>query len=532
MKLLNGIKKALIATCMVVAAQAAMVVAAQAASSQTLKVVMHSDLKSVEPTFNGAYISRSHGFLIFDQLVARDAAGAVRPQMADSWDVAKDGKTWTFTLRDGLAWHDGAPVTSEDCIASIRRYMKRDGTGRLLEPVVKEFVAVNAKTFRIVLNKPYGMLLDVLSKPSLSPIFMMPKRIADTPATEALGADQMIGSGPYMFKRDEWRPGEKVVYVKNTKYRPRTEAPSAFAGGKVAHLDRIEWIAIADSQTALSALERGEVDLIESVPPELASTIAGNRSLKVKPSGMYSYFFRTNWQHPPFDNPKIRLAAMMALDQAQILKGMIGNPNSYRPCYSAYACNSPFASDAGMNDLLRGDAKRAQALLKEAGYDGTPVVMLAVTDNPYLNNLGPLIKQQLERAGFKVQVAASDWQSLVMRLSRKDKPSEGGWSAYAAVIDVSDAQNPVDSPLLNTNCKVPPIGAPCDDRITDLRDAFASASEPAERQRIARDIQQRNAEVAAYIPLGQYRRLSAQSVKVEQTFDQPFLLFWGLRKAQ
>ncbi|MGE0082515.1 MAG: ABC transporter substrate-binding protein, partial [Thiohalomonadaceae bacterium] len=108
MNLLDGIKKMLIATCMVVAAQAA--------SSQTLKVVMHSDLKSVDPTFNGVYISRNHGYLIFDQLVARDAAGAVRPQMADSWEVAKDEKTWTFTLREGLAWHDGAPVTSEDCI--------------------------------------------------------------------------------------------------------------------------------------------------------------------------------------------------------------------------------------------------------------------------------------------------------------------------------------------------------------------------------------------------------------------------------
>ena len=524
MKLLNGIKKALIATCMVVAAQAA--------SSQTLKVVMHSDLKSVEPTFNGAYISRNHGHLVFDQLVARDAAGAVRPQMADSWEVTEDEKIWTFTLRDGLAWHDGAPVTSEDCIASIRRYMKRDNTGRLLEPVVKEFVAVNAKTFRIVLNKPYGMLLDVLSKPSLSPIFMMPKRIADTPATEALGAGQMIGSGPYMFKRDEWRPGEKVVYVKNTNYRPRGEAPSGFSGGKVAHLDRIEWIAIADRQTAVSALERGEVDMIESIPPELAPTIAGNRNLMVKPSALNLYFLRTNWQYPPFDNPKIRLAAMVALDQTQILKGIIGSPGNYSACYSAYACNSPFATEAGMSGLVRGDAKRAQALLKEAGYDGTPVVMLAATDNPYLNNLGPLIKQQLERAGFKVQVAASDWQSLVMRLSRKDKPSEGGWSAYAAAIGVSDAQNPVDFPLLDANCKVPPIGAACDDRITDLRDAFASASEPAERQRIARDIQQRNAEVAAYIPLGQYRGLSAQSRKVEQTFDQPIPLFWGLRKVK
>lgn len=524
MKLLNGIKKALIATCMVVAAQAA--------SSQTLKVVMHSDLKSVEPTFNGAYISRSHGFLIFDQLVARDAAGAVRPQMADSWDVSKDGKTWTFTLRDGLAWHDGAQVTSDDCIASIRRYMKRDSTGRLLEPVVKEFVAVNAKTFRIVLNKPYGMLLDVLSKPSLSPIFMMPKRIADTPPADALGADQMIGSGPYMFKRDEWRPGEKVVYVKNAKYRPRAEAPSGFAGGKVAYLDRIEWIAIADRQTALSALERGEIDMVESIPPELAPTIAGNRDLMVKPSAQALYFFRTNWQYPPFDNPKIRLAAMVALDQTQILKGIIGNPNNYAPCYSAYACNSPFASEAGMSGLIRGDAKRAQALLKEAGYDGTPVVMPAVTDNPYLNNLGPLIKQQLERAGFKVQVAASDWQSLVMRLSRKEKPSEGGWSAYAAAIGVSDAQNPVDFPLLNANCKAPPIGAACDERITELRDAFAHESDAAQRQRIARDIQQRNAEVALYIPLGEYKGLSAQSKKVEQTFDQPFLLFWGLRKAQ
>ncbi|MFN9773783.1 MAG: ABC transporter substrate-binding protein [Burkholderiales bacterium] len=504
--------------------------AAPLAGAQTLKVVMHSDLKVLDPLVSTQYIVRNHGLLVWDQLVAMDAKGQVRPQMAERWDVSPDGLTYTFRLRDGLEWHDGTPVTAEDCIASIRRFVRRDPTGLRLAPNLKSLDALDARTFRLVLKEPYGMVLETLAKPSLSPMLIMPKRVAETDPAEPIKPEQVVGSGPFVFKRDEWKPGERVVYVKNPKYRPRAEPPSGFAGGKVAMLERIEWVNITDPQTAVSALIRGEVDMVEAIPADLLPLVEKEKGLVVKPFTTGQYFARMNHAVAPFDNPKIRQAAMIALSQEQTLRGAVGDAKYWNACRSMYACGSPLATDVGMKDLVRGDAKRAAALLKEAGYDGTPVVMPYPTDLGPLAPLGPLAKQQLERAGFKVQLAPMDWQSMGPRLRKKDKPSEGGWSMFMSFYDARDALDPIGRTVLNTNCKTSFLGWPCDDKFEGLRDAFTRTTDPEARRDLARQIQERNNEVVVFVPMGEARFVGALSRALEQTFDAPVTLFWGLRR--
>src|SRR5262249_27493746 len=158
----------------------------------------------------------------------------------------------------------------------------------------------------ILLNEPYGMMLETLSKTVGSAPFMMPKRVAKTPADRQI--DDYTGSGPFMFKRDEWQPGEKIVYIRNARYKARAEKPDGTAGGKVAKLDRIEWIVIKDPQTQASALAAGEVDLIESPPFEQYSFFKGDRGIQmvqVNPLG-FQIFLRFNHLERPFDNPKVR----------------------------------------------------------------------------------------------------------------------------------------------------------------------------------------------------------------------------------
>src|SRR5262244_1672984 len=235
-----------------------------AAAQTTLKVVMHSDLKIIDPIWTTAYIVRNHGYMIYDTLFAMDAKGAIRPQMVDKYQVSADKLTYTLTLRDGLAWHDGKPVTAEDCVASIKRWGAKDSMGQKLLSFVKDFQVVNAKTFKILLKEPTGLVLQALGKPSSNVPFMMPRRVAETSPNEQI--KDVTGSGPFVFKADEWKPGDKAVYVKFAQYKARSEAPSGLAGGKLAKVDRIEWRAIADHQTAVNALLSGEIDLIEWPP--------------------------------------------------------------------------------------------------------------------------------------------------------------------------------------------------------------------------------------------------------------------------
>src|SRR5438046_2048783 len=128
--------------CSVVCAAVSMVwglgATGSASAETTLKVVMHSDLKIVDPIWTTAYIVRNHGYLVYDTLFAMDAKGEIKPQMVDKYEVSKDQLTYTLHLRDGLLWHDGKSVTAEDCVASIKRWAAKDSMGQKMLGFVKE----------------------------------------------------------------------------------------------------------------------------------------------------------------------------------------------------------------------------------------------------------------------------------------------------------------------------------------------------------------------------------------------------------
>src|SRR5215510_10883928 len=286
---------------------AAALLAAQLAVAQaesTLKVALHSDLKIIDPVWTTALISTHHGFMIYDTLFALDEKLEVKPQMVERWSVSEDKLTWTFTLREGLVWHDGAPVTAEDCVASLKRWAARDGMAQKLMSFAADLKATDAKTFVLQLKEPYGLVLATLGKPTSNVPFMMPKRVAETDPNTQL--TDTTGSGPFVFKRDEWKPGDKTVYVKFDKYKPRSEPASGLAGGKVANVDRVEWRAISDHQQAINALLAGEIDFIEAPPHDLLPLAIGDSNVKLYDWNVLGnqFTFRPNWTAKPFDNAK------------------------------------------------------------------------------------------------------------------------------------------------------------------------------------------------------------------------------------
>jgi peptide/nickel transport system substrate-binding protein len=182
---------------------------ALAQSQKVLKFIPQADLRILDPISTTAYITRNHGYMVYDTLFAMDEKFQVKPQMVDKFDVSKDQLTYTFTLRDGLKFHDGQPVRSADCIASIDRWSKRDALGQKLAEATESWSAVDDKTFRLKLKKPFPLTLEALAKPSSNVPFIMPERIAKTDPFKNI--DDPIGSGPFKFVKAEWVPGNKVV---------------------------------------------------------------------------------------------------------------------------------------------------------------------------------------------------------------------------------------------------------------------------------------------------------------------------------
>jgi peptide/nickel transport system substrate-binding protein len=507
---------------------ASLICAVPAAQAQTtVRAVMHSDLKIVDPIWTTAYITRNHGYMIYDTLFSNDAKGNIKPQMVDKYDLSADKLVYTMTLRDGLLWHDGQPVTADDCVASIKRWAARDAVGQEMMSFVKEIASVNEKTFRVVLKEPTGILLLGLSK-ATGTAFMMPKRVAETSPNEQIS--DFTGSGPFVFKRDEWKPGNKAVYVKFAQYKPRAEPPSALAGGKVVKVDRVEWLSIADQQTAVSALLAGEVDLIEQPSHDLLPMLKKDPDIQF---GDWSslgnqYVFRFNSLAKPFDNQKIRQALWYALNQEDFLKAVIGDPQYYKVCKSMFTCGTPLASNKGMNGLLESNFKKARALLKDGGYDGTPIVLLHSTDRHVYANLAPVAKSLMERAGLKVDMQSMDWQTVVVRRSKKDPPSQGGW--HVSLTSTNNALNPLESSYLNASCEKTTFGWPCDTEIERLRSQFARETDPGKQKVLAEAVQMRAVEYPVYIPLGLWYQPMVARKNIGGLLAAPAPAFWNMTK--
>ena len=499
-----------------------------AAAAQTLRIAPHSDLKVVDPIWTSALISVDHGYMIYDTLFALDDELAVQPQMVERYETSADKLTWTFTLRDGLAWHDGQPVTAEDCVASLRRWAARDSMGQKLMSAVANLAAPDAKSIRMTLKEPYGLVLQTLAKPGANVPFMMPRRVAETDPN--IQISDFTGSGPFIFKRDEWRPGEKVVYVRNPKYRPRAEPASGLAGGKRAKVERVEWLWIADPQTQVDALLKGEVDLIEQPPHDLLPLLAADSNivLKVTNAPGRQIDFRFNVLHKPFDNAKARQAVVYAFNQKDFLASVIGDPQWSRECRSLFPCGSPLESTKGWGDKLNSDFATARRLLQEAGYDGTPVVLMQSTDIVALSNLAPVAKSLMEKAGFKVDLQAMDWQTLVSRRTKKDPPGAGGWHAFLTSWASVDILDPVATGFLNASCDKAMFGWPCDAELERLRDSFAKETDPRRQKKIAEEVAQRAAEYPTHIPLGQYVQPVATRKGVTGLLVGASVAFWNI----
>ena len=519
-----------------VAAAVTVLAASGAAQAQgdpkVLRIVPHANLAILDPIWTTAYMSRNHGYMIYDTLFGTDEKGQIKPQMVEEWSASADKRLWTFRLRKGLEFHDGKPVTSEDVVASLARWGKRDTMGVALMTFVERMDTPAPDTFRIFLRETCGFVLEALGKPSSNVPFIMPKRIAETDAFKQI--EEHIGSGPYSFRKDEFKPGDKAVYMRNPKYLPRKEAPSGSTGGKLAHFERVELnLALRDPQAQVSALQKGETDIIEALAFEHYETVKKDPNLvvpRVANSGL-QYMARFNHLHKPFDNPAVRRAVIAAFAQEPFLKAQVGVKELYKTCPSMFICGSPYYSTAGSEIQSKSSMKKAQELLKASGYDGTPVVIMKPTDLAFIAKLPDVAAQLLRQAGFKVDLQAMDWQTLVGRRSKKDPVDKGGWNMFLTAWQAHDISSPINQAALEAKGeKSGWFGWAKDDRLEELRAQFMREIDEAKKKKLAEAIQARAFEIGTHAPLGEVVNVTVARKNVTGWFITNGNIYWNLKK--
>ena len=500
-------------------------------NAKVLKMIPQNDLRVLDPIWTTSYVTRNHGYCVFDMLFALDAEMKPRPQMVGAYDISADNLRYSFTLRDGLRFHDGEPVRAIDCVASLKRWMARDVLGQSMAAAVEEMAPQGDKTFTIRLKTPFPLLLDGLAKISTILPVIMPERLANTDPYQQV--TEMIGSGPFKFVKEEFQPGHQVIYVKNTDYVPRGEAPSWASGGKIAKVDRVEWLLIPDNATAAAALASGEVDWWEQPPADYFPTLTADRNIKLVNGNVLGQMtmLRFNELHPPFDNVKMRQAILAVVDQKEYMSAVAGDPENWSICPSFFTCGGPMASDAG-SEALTGprDLGKAKKLIAEAGYKGEKIVLLQSTDTLSGNATAAVTFELFKKLGLNVDMQTMDFGTLVTRRASKDPPDKGGWSAFATGWVGVDQIDPAANQSLRANGDKAWFGWPTDARLEELRAQWLAAPTLEGRQAVAVDIQRRAFETVPYVPLGKYVTNTALRKNLSGFISAPPMLMWNIEK--
>ena len=499
-------------------------------AQKTLRIVPFADLQVLDPINTTAGNVQSHAMHVYDFLFGRDAQQIPRPQMVETYTVSDDSLTWTFTLRDGLKFHDGADVTSEDVIQSLKRWGARDPYGRQIIGLTNTLTANNAKTFTWTLTKPFSLMLEALSKSTSNVPAIMPKRIAETDPLKSI--TETIGSGPFIFVKEEWVPGSKVVYRKNPDYIPRKEPSSGSAGAKIAKVDRIEWRIIADPQSAVFALINGEVDYLENPPTDLIPDLKAKGAAFTTTNALgFQGMMRMNHLHPPFNNVKARQALLYLVNQENYLRAMFGEPENWRVCRAYFNCGGPFATDAGAQPDFGKNKDKAKALLAEAGYKGEPLVLLHPTDISFLSAATQLLAQDLKSIGVNVEMQAMDFATMAQRRANKALPAQGGWHLGLTWWNGAGSMDPVGNVPMQASCDKAWPGWPCDAAHQALIDAFAATTTNDQRMKAAVAVQESAYTFVPYVPFGQWFQPVAHSPKLKGLPIVPGVMaFWNVEK--
>lgn len=508
----------------------------QPAAQNVLRAVISGELRSIDPVWTTAVQTRYHAFMVYDTLFGIDAEQRIHPQMVDRVEISDDKLTYSFTLRPGLRFTDGAPVTADDVVVSWNRWAERDAAGQVTATFLSRLEVVDASTFRAVLKEPFGQLLFALAKPQAMPMYVMPARIArGVPGTEQIG--DPTGSGPFRMLRDQWVAGVRVVYERNPGYVPRSEPASGIAGGKRVLVDRVEWVNLPDPQTQVAALQRGEVDFLEGPSSDLLATLRRSRGVKVgvlHNSGSQGTM-RVNHLNPPFDNPAARRALHNFILQPDMIMAVTGDPNLGQVCGALLICGSPNGSEHGAELIISNDPpdvriRRGAEQLRAAGYDGRPIVILHPTDQPVMHGSTLVLADALRRGGINVDLQSMDWATLVTRRTSKE-PGPRGWHIFLTTGGSIGPANPAFHIQMSGGCERAFFGWPCDDRLEQLRAAWVRETDPAKAFAIAEDIQRRGMEITVYIPFGQYKSESAWRDTVDGILAIPeTLVFWNVTK--
>jgi peptide/nickel transport system substrate-binding protein len=502
------------------------------AQSSVLRVVPQGEVKVFDPHQSQVNLTSMHVALVYDTLFSWDADMNPRPQMVESWTVSDDKLLYTFTLRAGLKFGDGSAVTTRDVVATLKRLFIRDSQIQSLALRVAALETIDERVFTLRLKEKFRFVEFLLGGSNgIAGGILREKEALTDPFTQIT---EIVGSGPFRFVKEEYKPGARLVYEKNPHYVARAEPASGFSGGKLAKVGRVEFIIIPDATVAVAALRNGEVDFVDSPSLDVVPAIANDPNVvvgEVWPIETY-VVLRPNSIQPPFNNVKARQALAYMADQREYMTAAYGDQKFWRECYAYWVCGSPNGTEVGSEEFRRPNLEKARQLLAESGYKGEKVVLIGGADVPAYNILTLVTADRLKKIGINVDLQMMDWGSVSARRAKKDPPDQGGWNLFHTSANGAQLSSPLVSPSTIMTCDGKNfVGWPCDEKEEALRQQYIAEPDPEKQKALVEAMHRRLWEVIPYVTLGQLKQPFLWRKNVSGVLRSNTLVFWNIEKS-
>ena len=407
---------------------------------------------------------------VFEGLYTFDANYAPQPLLASGEEVSDDGKTVTIQLREGVTFHDGQSMTSADVVASLRRWGEHGSRGKLLFANISDVSTAGEHAVTITFSSTFGPWKNLMAFINGGPA-IYPARVASAAGAAPIDIEDYIGTGPYSF--GEWKPNRHVELVRFDGYASLAGQASGYAGGRVAHFERLRFIPVPDPSTRVSGLQAGDYDYAESVPSDLFDSLDADPAVSVVLNGgpIFGLVFMNSKAGPLQSNFTLRRAIQTALNKEDALRVSIGPENLWRANGSFLPSGNFWYSDSGAQQFSEGDAEKARALAAEAGYDGTPIKFLVSTNYAFHYDQAVVFTRQLLEAGINIEMVVVDWATLI---NKRAQPQE--WDLFFT--HHGFVPDPVLISVMNDNYP----GWWTTEEKQSLKAAFTATNDPAARK--------------------------------------------------
>lgn len=468
--------------------------AGNVASGGDIRIAIDAQPPTLDPMITTTTATKEIARHVFETLLVLDPNYEVAPMLAESFEKSEDGLVYTFKLREGIKFHNGQEMKAEDVSASMNRWLEK--STRAANAIGEgEFVVQGDYEVALNIKKPTIGVLDIIASTNQF-AGIMPKDIIDTAPAE--GITDIVGTGPFKFA--EWKQDQYIHLQKYDDYQALDTPSNGLSGKKEALVDNLYFDIVNDGSTRLAGITTGQYDLAYQIPFDSYEQVKSSSDVTPLLNLYGGLTFVFNKKEGVFTDQKIRQAVNYGINNEDVLMGAMGNKDFYRLDNGLmYKEQAKWYTDVGKEFYNQNDLEKAQALLREAGYDGQEVRILATRDYEYIYNTAVVMKGQLEGMGIKAEIEVVDWPTLVQK---RTEPT--GWDAYITGF------SPVSIPtqLLALDPTYP--GWPDTEKLRTLTEEIRSAASDEESYEKWIELQEYNwSEYVAFIKIGDFFSFAA-----------------------